>query len=66
MSAAEHEPVDPLCPHGDDHHEPPALEFYSGFDAGDGEHKGVLYDPENPDTYIEMSDWMVLDVEGMA
>ena len=66
MSASEYETIDSVCPHGDDHHEPPALEFYSGFDAMDDEHKGVLYDPANPDTYIEMSVWATLDVEAMA
>ena len=59
MSAAEHEPVD-----GFD--ETPALEFYTGFDAGEDEHKGVLYDPRNPETYIEISVWATYDVEAMV
>ena len=66
MSAAEHEPVDPLCPHGDDHHEPPRLEYYTIWDDSADEHKGVLYDPDEPQTWLEMSLWMVLDVEAMA
>ena len=66
MSASEFEAIDPICPHGDDYHEPPALEYYSAYDCGDDEHKGVLYDPENPQTYLEIPVWAVDDVEAMA
>ena len=59
MSAAEHEPVDEF-------EETPALEYYTVFDEDDDEHKGVLYDPENPACYIEMSIYVTRDVEAMA